>query len=280
LATNLQRTGLAPAAPVLTAVRRHWFIALLPVALLVAGAVALASKRPARYDATAVLSVGHVYVSTPAGIPSIIDATQALAATYSRAIHAGEVQQDTARRLGRGASVTGEMSATPIPDSQLIKVSAESSSALGAVTLANAGADALAAYVNRQVRDNDAATMLATRYRQAALEYRQAHERSDRLRRRYSDHHTRANKRARDEALAATDTALLRREAVRASYQQAVQGGTASVGVEVFSRASGATSDRRSKMQILIFVGLVGGIAAGVALALLRTAREIRLRGD
>jgi uncharacterized protein involved in exopolysaccharide biosynthesis len=276
LATNLQHTSAAPGSQVLAAVRRHWFVALFPVLLLVGGAVALGLKRPARYDASAVLSVGHVYVSTPAGIPTIIDATQSLASTYSRAIHSGEVARDTTRRLGEGSSVSGSISATSIPESPLIRVSAESSSARDAVALANASADALATYVNRQVRDNSASATLADRYREAALRYRERRSTSDRLRRRYNRDRTRENKAVRDRALAATDTAQLRREALRASYQEAVQGGTASIAVESFSRASGATSDRRSMMQILVFVGLVGGIAAGVALALLRRARDIR----
>ena len=41
------------------------------------------------------------------------------------------------------------------PQSPLIKVSAESPSQSGAIALANAGAAALAAYINRQVRDNE-----------------------------------------------------------------------------------------------------------------------------
>jgi len=48
------------------------------------------------------------------------------------------------------------------------------------------------------------------------------------------------------------------------------------VSVESFSRATGATNDRKSMMQILVFVGLLGGLAAGAALALLRAARDIR----
>lgn len=276
LGDDVEQARAAPGSQLLRAARRHWFVALLPVLLFVGGAVALGLKRPPRYKATSNLSVGHVYVSNPTGIATIIDATQALAAVYSRAIHSGEVLQDTRRRLGEGSSVTGSFNATPLPNSPLIKVTAESSSARGAVTLANASADALTLYVNRQVRDNSASTTLSQRYRDASLKYRQALDTRDRLRRRFERKETRANKAARDRAAAAADTALLRREALRASYEQAVQGGTSSVSVESFSRAAGATSDRREMMQILVFVGLLGGLAAGAALALLRAARDIR----
>ena len=276
MATNAERDSGTPGTHVLRAMRRHWFVALVPVVLLVAGAVGLGLKRSPRYKATANVSVGHVYVTNPVGIATIIDATQSLAAVYSRAIHSSAVLEGTRRRLGEGSSVTGTFTATPLPESPLIKVTAESSSAQGAITLANASADALAAYINRQVRDNSASATLSTRYREAALRYRQRVETRKHLDRRYDRKRNRKNKAARDRAAAAADTALLRREALRASYEQAVQGGTSSVGVEIFSHASAATSDRRSMMQILVFVGLVGGLAAGAALALLRAARDIR----
>jgi capsular polysaccharide biosynthesis protein len=282
LATDVQHTILARRVDALTAVRHHWFVAIFPVALFVAAAVVLGMHRTPRYTATANLSVGHVYVSDPAGIPTIIDATQSLAATYSRAINSAVVTQDTRRILKqeKASAVSGGLSATPIPQSQLIKVSAQSSNARGAVVLANAGATALASYVNRQIRDNDASATLSERYLDASLLYRERLDRSKRLARRYANRRTRANKAARDRSAAATDAAKLRRNALQAAYQNAVQGGTSSVGVEIFSTASGATSDRSRKMQLLVFVGLLGGLAAGAALALLRAARDIRRQGQ
>jgi capsular polysaccharide biosynthesis protein len=278
LATNMQPTTVSPRIELLTAVRRHWFVAIVPVVVLVAAAVAIGSKRPVKYTTTANLSIGHVYVSNPVGIPTIIEATQALAAVYSRAINSGAVVQDTRRRLRRVhvLPVAGSLSATPIPQSPLIKVSAQSESQPGAIALANAGAAALAAYVNRQVRDNSASATIAARYLQASLAYRQSLATSKRLARRYTKDPNAASKAARDRAAAATDTAQLRRDALSASYQAAVQGGASSVGVDVFSQASGTTSDRSQMMQILVFVGLVGGLAAGAALALLRASRDLR----
>ena len=158
LATKVQHTTAAPRIDVLAAVRRHWLVALAPVVLLVAAAVVLGLKRPVTYTTTATLSVGHVYESNAAGIPTIIEATQSLASVYSRAISSTEVVQDARRRLRRehASPVSGGLSATPIPQSPLIKVSATSRSEPGAIALANAGAAALAAYINRQVRDNNA----------------------------------------------------------------------------------------------------------------------------
>ena len=278
MTTKVQHTPSVPRIEVLAALRRHWLLALVPVVVLVAAAVVLGLKRPVRYTTTANLSVGHVYVSNPVGIPTIIEATQSLAAVYSRAIGSSAVTRDTRRRLQaeHAFPVSGGLTATPIPQSPLIKVTAESPSQSGAIALANAGAAALAAYVNRQVRDNEASTTISARYLKASVAYRRSLDASTRLARRYSNAPTAANRAARDRAAAATDTARLRRDALSASYQVAVQGGTSSVGVDLFSPASTPTSDRSRMLQILVFVGLLGGIAAGIALALLRASREPR----
>lgn len=262
---------------VLGALRRYWPAVVLSVVLLVGGAVALGLKRPATYKSTALLQVGHVYVSNPAGVSTIIESTQTLAGVYSRTIHATSVQQDVARRLKRAPiRVSGALSATPLPSSPLIKVTAAATSPAGATALANAGANALQAYVNHQVRATDVTVSLTKRYQRAALVYRRKKDTSDRLARRYRLHPTKANRSARDASGAATDSALLAVQALQSSYQQAIAGGTASAVVENFARAGAATSDRKQTMQILVFVGLLGGIAAGIALALLGAYRQTR----
>jgi uncharacterized protein involved in exopolysaccharide biosynthesis len=282
LATNVRQTAFTPQTGALSAVRHHWFVAAFPVALFVAAALVLGLHRTPRYTTSANVSLGHVYVSNAASIPTIIDATQSLASTFSRAVYSNAVASDTRRilRNEHSVGVTGSLSATPIPESPLISVSAESSSARAAVALANAGAEALTAYINHQVRDNDASATLAKRYLKASLDYRHRLDTSNRLAQRYANHPTSSNRDARDRASGATDAARLRRDAVTAAYATAVQGGAAGVGAEVFSSASGATSDRSHKLQLMVFVGLAGGLAAGAALALLRASRDIRRRSQ
>jgi hypothetical protein len=279
LAAGVYDTTPAPGIDVLGALYRHWVVLLLPVVLLVGAAVGLGIKRPPKYTSTATLQVGHVYISNPAGVGTIIEATQTLAGVYSRTIQATSVQQDVAQRLKRASvPVSGGLSATPLPNTPLIKVTAQATSAGGATALANAGADSLVDYVNHEVRASDVTGTLATRYKQAALDYRQKKDTSDRLQRRYRLHSTQRNRAARNAAGAATDGALLTLHTLESSYQQAVQGGAASAAVEPFARAGSASNDRSKTMQILVFVGLMGGIAGGVALALLRTYRETRPR--
>jgi capsular polysaccharide biosynthesis protein len=273
----LSDTSAAPGIDVLGALSRHWFAFLLPVVLLVGAGVGLGFKRPLRYTATANLQVGHVYVSNPAGVSTVIEATETLAGVYARNIHATAVQQDVARQLKRaGIRTAGGLSATPLPSSPLIKVTGEATSAAAATAVANAGAAALVAHVNRQVRATGATATLTRRYRRAALVYRQAHARENRLSRRYRNDPSAKNKRAMDVAGAEADTALLNRQALRASYEQAVIGGASAAAVEVFSRAVATTSDRSQTVQVLAFLGLLGGLAIGVCFALLLASRDLR----
>jgi uncharacterized protein involved in exopolysaccharide biosynthesis len=266
---------IAPARiDLLTAVRRHWLLAVLPVVVFVAAGTALGLRRPVTYRTEAHLQVGHVYVNNPVGIPTVIEATRSLAAVYSRAINSNAVTNATRRRLSVPAS--GKLSATPIPESPLITVSAESLTARGAVALANAGSAALAAYINRQIRDNDNSALLERRYRAAALRYRKRIADRNIAATHYNRAQTEKNRSAYEAAAAAADTAQVRRETLRAAYGEAVQGGTSAISVEIFSRAGTPTTDRWRVLQLLVFVGLVGGLAGGVALAVLRTSRDLR----
>ena len=189
--------------------RRHWLVAALPVILFVAVAIVLGLKRPVTLHPTANLSVGHVYVSNPAGIPTIIDATKSLAAVYSRAIHSSAVVQDTRRRCGartpRRSPAASRPRRSPEPaDQGLGRVAIRP----GAIALANAGAAALAAYVNRQVRDNDASDddLCALSAGLGGLPPEPRHEQAS-SRAATPTIRPRANRAARERAAAATDTA-------------------------------------------------------------------------
>jgi hypothetical protein len=172
---------------VLTALRRHWLTALLPFVLLVGAAIELGLRRTPQYTATADLSVGTIFVTNPIGIASAIQGTESLAAVYSRVVHADAVDADTARRLAeRSLPNAGRVSATPIAESPMLRLTAVASSERQAVALANAASAALADYVNDEAQSQNDATVLSRRYRRAALRYRQSLRVKSRLARRYT----------------------------------------------------------------------------------------------
>lgn len=260
-----------------TTVRRHWRLVLAAVLVLVTVALVIGLKRTPEYTAQAELSVGHAYVDSPAGIPGVIEATKSLASVYSRTASGSAVREGMARRLrADGISTTGTLSATPIPDSPLIRITGEAGSEREAVALANAGAEALTAYVNGQVTSDRADDAAVERFEEASTELRQALADRARATGAYRADPTPSNRVVLDRASSAVDVADLRREAIRAEYQASGRSGSNAPTLETFSPAQSATSDRSSTLQILLFIALVGGAAAGVALALLRAQRELR----
>jgi hypothetical protein len=271
-------TSAQPSVGVFGALRRHWFVGFLPVILFVGLSVVLGLQREPRYTSSAELSVGRIYVNNPAGVSGVIEATQSLASVYSRAIRATSVRTGAARRLGETALASGDaISATPVPDSPLIRVTAESTSAERARALASAASASLAAYVKRQAESNQDIALLEA-YEKADERYRQLVRERRRLGREYEDDPTAENRDKRNRADVTVSVAELRREALRGSYLTLSQGTSSTPAVEEFSRATSAKSDRARAMQILVFLGLVAGIAGGVALALLLAHNKLRQR--
>jgi hypothetical protein len=265
--TGLPRPGLGDA------MSRHWLVVLTTVVVFVAAGATLGVRRHPQYTAHARLAVGHVFVDNPAAVPGVLEASQMLASNDARAIEAAPVLRRTHRLAGTGG---GSLSATPTPSSPLIKITSKASSAGAAVRLANAASIALADYVNGQNRTNHSAQAAFSRFQQAALDYQRKLDAQKRLEQAYSVNPTRAVRAARDSAAAATQAALLRRNTLSASYQSLTQAGNSSPKVEPFARAVHATSDRRSTLEVLVFIGLVAGFAVGAALAMLGAGSRAR----
>jgi uncharacterized protein involved in exopolysaccharide biosynthesis len=77
-------------------------------------------------------------------------------------------------------------------------------------------------------------------------------------------------------AKATTDRDQLVLNSLGAAYSAALQANPPTTGVSVLTTAYSATSNRKSTIELLGFIGfLVGGIV-GIALAMLISAREVR----
>src|SRR3954447_5671055 len=106
------------------AVRRSLPVVIVPVLLLVGGAIAFGMLRHPTYTSEARLNVGGLAL-TQQSIQGYTGAVAQLAVAYSRAIDATGVVNPTARRTGLTPSeVAGRISATPIQGSPVIRVRA------------------------------------------------------------------------------------------------------------------------------------------------------------
>jgi hypothetical protein len=258
------------------ALRRHWFLALLPVLAFVALGATYAITRPPVYTASTTLSVFQLDLSSPGALAGFPAASQSLASAYSRAVDSEALTAPVAKRLGRSvASVAAETSATPVPQSPVIKVFATGDSPGRAIPLANTMSAELVSYVAR-LRDSSArGRRLLHRYRQAARNYQVALAAQGRAQRAYDQVQNGRNQAALIAARSDASTARLRSDAVRTRYEQS-QALTTGTVLQLLSPSRNAKSDRRSKIELAVLIGLAAGLIVGAALASWRFQRVAR----
>lgn len=268
---------LVPRITPLTAARRHWFIVAFVTLLFTAAGVAAAWLRPPVYTAEARLVVGRIDVSAPGALGSFTAATQALASQYSRTIDAQGITRRVARRAGTTPhGVAARVSATPIPQSPVIKVFASGTTSAEAVRLANLSSDALVSYTTALNRSNPDSSRLLRRFAQASSRVVESQTRLRRQRRSYDNHPSRAKLARIRRTRVDLRVAELRSQTLRNAYSSSTESQAATALVQVLERAFLGTSDRMRYLQFLGFVGFVAGLAVGIALATLRANRRLR----
>jgi hypothetical protein len=241
---------------VFEAMREFWWVILLACLVGVGCGTAYGLLRKPTYTAEARLSVGRVDVATQS-IPGFTTAALTLADSYSRAIDARAVVRDTAKTSGmKPARVTSDVSASPIPQSPLVRVFATASQGGRAVTLANDASHALINYVQTLNRFNPDSKSLLQRFRSASLAYNRA-----------------VAERASAPSASAqsnVDSTRLQMQTAGQLYQASQAGQSSPNTLQVLALATSAGSDFSSSLQRAIFAGLVAGflISAGAALFL------------
>ena len=270
---------LVPRVTTLTAARRHWLLVAFITLLFTAAGVAVAIVRRPVYTAQTRLVVGRIDVSAPGALGSFTVATQAIASQYSRTIDAEGITRRVAPRAGLSPTeVASRVSATPIPESPVIKVFAVGTSAADAVRLANLASGALVTFTTQLNRSNPDTSRLLTSFTASSRDVVVQEAELRRLRRSYVARPTRATR----DQLQATEVKLrvaeLQRDTLREAYDASTQSQAATSLVQVLERASGAASDRLRYLQFLGFIGFVAGLAVGLALATLRANRLLRRR--
>lgn len=265
-----------PPADLGGAMRRYWPLVLLPALLLGSLALFVSANRSPTYTAEARLIVGGLDVSTRS-VPGFAEASESLAQTYSRSVTADAVVRPVARRLGISpGEARSRLAGTGLPDSAVLRVQATGPDAKSAVRLANAGARGLIAYVDRLRPETDQTDTLLRDYKQAALSLSRAETRLELLRPLVLGGGGEDIRRQFEEATVDVDTARLRMRTIGDLYSLRRQTSQETDLLSVLNLASGASSDRSSSAQRLLFVGGAAGLAIGLALAAALDARRRR----
>ncbi len=236
-----------------SALRRHWRVMVATIGGFAVLAIGYSLARTPDYAAETRLAVGGLNASTPSAFTGFSTAAQQLAETDSRAVQGDAVVRDVAAALKTTpAQVRPHLSAAPIPQTPVFTVTATTKSAATSIDMSRLASEALVREANRA---SDAApNQLLKEYEQAERERQQAEAR------------VAAGGGSQAAAQADLVGAEARADAAKKRYASAIQGGA--VRLEIIQGPAEASSDRISKLQMLLFVAIVLGFIIGSAIAI------------
>jgi uncharacterized protein involved in exopolysaccharide biosynthesis len=254
---------------VISAIALHKLLVVLCALAFAFLGVLGGAARKGTYTAASTLEVGKVNPNSP-GFYGFVQSASDLATAFSRAIYAAPVLAAAHSQVGLSASqASGRLSAEPIPNSPAFRVIATGPTSRAAALLANVASRALIAYESQSNSYSPETHRLLTAYRAASLHLIQATAQAKRAEIQYLARRDPARRSQLEEAQASRAAASLKAQALASGYQLNAQSATTTELVSLLAGATTAASDRKSKIELLGFVGLLGGLVIGCTLAVL-----------
>lgn len=256
-----------PESFVLSAIVNNKRIVALFAVLLTLVGVGYGLLRQTTYTASATLQVGQVNPNSP-GFLGYVQSASSLATAFSRSVAAAPVLATVERKLALEPSeATPRLSAEPIPLAPAFRVIATGSSDSSAIRLANAAAGAIIVYENRSNSSNPQANSLLSDYRAASLGLKRTEAQ-------LADLGSSPDPGALAKAEAEKAAAQVKLRGIDTAYIAAVASQAPREGlVSLVAGATSASSDRKSKIELYGFLGLLAGLLVGCAAAVLRERR-------
>ncbi len=269
-----------PPSPI-TAALRYWYITVpLAVLGLVVG-VLVGSSRPTEVTAEARLAVGSGDLASyqVAGFASA--ATQ-LASNYARYAGAQSTPEQRRDLVGDVAGQVDDISASPIPDSNIVRVEVVSTSEAAAVLGADRAADRLVALTTGADPQRDPGKVLAD-FTAVSQEAAQAEALQEQAKSQLSSligqkAAPAVLTQARVALAAATSKlsiAKLRQDALGGLYQELAQSPPTQSGLVVVDRAFVSETNATSQQQLFGVGGLILGALLGLVVAVVLSRRRV-----
>lgn len=273
-----------PVGPFVSILRRP-ILAVLPILLVLLPGLYIATQRTPEYTAEAQVLVGRVDVEANA-VPGFVSATQQLAATYARLVSTTVMVDRVAEavQLPR-RQVSGHLSASPVPESSLIRIQATAGSEARSVALAEAASTELIRYLQETNESPAQTKALLDEYGAASTELQRAQlSRGDAeaLLERASPAQVPARQATVAAARAAVDRAQLRANQAASAYTDSQRGAADRGTLQLVDEARSLGNDRSRRLQMVVAGSLVLGGLLGIGLASLRenkvVLRDLRRR--
>jgi uncharacterized protein involved in exopolysaccharide biosynthesis len=260
----------------LQALARRWWLVLLPALALLAVAVAIGVTRSPTYTATTQSNVGSIDARTQA-LPGFVEGAKSLASAYSRIVESDRIVRAAGARAGLSApTVRDRLSATPVPGSPIVTIAATGPTSDDAARLATAATSELDTYVKSLEGASSRAADLLRQYRERTSSANRLDAQYERLRSQRQDDAGAVSASRLADVKTRADTDRLRAQTLGQMYTEARSQDQGAAQINLLKGATEATSDRKSVLQRLAFVGLFGGAAIGVGLVALGEGRRRR----
>jgi capsular polysaccharide biosynthesis protein len=268
---------ILPRIGVLESVRRHKFLAALPLIVLVIAALVYAFARTPNYTAESYQSIGRLDVNEPGTLSGFQEATETLAVTYARGIYAPSVVDEVSQKSGLTPDeVRSRITAYTVPESAVFVVAAEGSSENDAIELSVQGSDALQRYIRTLNAENPNSVRLFREFRGETAKISRLREEYIQLARGFGKDRSAAERAQLSRIETQIGAAQLERQVAQDNYEDSQASQSAINVVQTLALPDTADSDRFERLQLALFIAVAAGVLLGLALATYRSNRDIR----